>query len=116
MNAIKNAQNLQKDLSQYQEQQKAIKLIKLTTENAKLRDEGGRLRETNNYLEQSLHDLQQYSKRNNLELSGLEECKDGNEEETKLIEFFQELGVTIDIDDIEACHRPNERIGRNHYL
>jgi len=49
-----------------------------------------------------VHVLQQYSWRNNLEISGLEEFSDSNEEETKKIEFFQELGVTINAAD---CHR-----------
>ena len=80
-------------------------------------DEVGRLRKTNTYLENGVHDLQKYSRRNNLGISGLEECKDSNEAEAKLIEFFQDLGVAIDTDDIEACHRvPTKRKDRKKPL
>eukprot|EP00795_Rhopilema_esculentum_P017783 gene17783-9462_t len=52
----------------------------------------------------------QYSRRNNLELSGFAECRDSEEEETKLQEFFQDLGVTIHTGNIEAGHRiPTKR-------
>lgn len=114
VNAIKTAPKLkdvitglQNDLREYQDQQKAISgdLVKLTADNAKLKNEVERLSEKNSYLENGLHDLQQYSRRNNLEISGLAECRDSNEEETRLLEFFQELGVSIHTEDIEACHR-----------
>ena len=69
VNAIKTAPKLKDviaglrdDLRDYQDQQKAIStdLVKLTVENAKLRNEVGRLRETKTYLENGLHYLQQY--------------------------------------------------------
>ena len=98
---------LQNDLREYQDQQKAISsyLVKLTADNAKLTNDVERLPEKNSFLENGLHDLQQYSRWNNLEISGLAECRDSDKEETRLLEFFQELGVTIYTEDIEACHQ-----------
>ena len=105
-------EGLQNDLREYQNQQKVISgdLVELAAENARLKDGVQRLHGANMYLENGLHDLQQYSRRNNLERSGLQECKDSGEEEAKLLEFFHELGVTIEAGDIEACHRiPTKR-------
>ena len=110
---------LQNDLREYQNQQKVISgdLVQLAAENARSKDEVQRLHGANTYLENGLHDLQQYSRRNNLEISGLQECKDSGEEEAKLLEFFHELGVTIEAGEIEACHRiPTKRKGKKKPL
>ena len=120
MKAIKTApwlkdiiEGLQNDLREYQNQQKVISgdLFELAADNARLKDEVQRLvHGANMYLENCLHDLQQYSRRNSLEISGLQECRDSGEEEAKLLEFLHELGVTIEAGDIEACHRiPTKR-------
>ena len=68
------------DLRDYQNRQKTISSFKLAAENARLKDEVQRLHGANTYLENSLHDLHQYSRRNNIKLSGSQECKDSSEE------------------------------------
>ena len=101
-----------KRLAEVSKPQKVISgdLVEFAAENARLKDQVQRLHGPNMYLENGLHDLQQFSRRNNLEISGLEECKDSGEEEAKPLEFFHELGVTIEAGDIEACHRiPTKR-------
>ncbi|KAK4320927.1 hypothetical protein Pmani_008244 [Petrolisthes manimaculis] len=55
--------------------------------------------------------LEQYSRRENLRISGLEEEDDETEEvlEAKIIEFAQDIGVKIKSNDISLAHR----MGRN---
>ena len=105
-------ESLQNDMREYQNQQVVIScdLVELAAEKARLKDQVQRLHGANMYLENGLHDLHQYSRRNNLKRYGLQECKDSGEEEAKLLEFLHELGVTIEAGDIETCHRiPTKR-------
>ena len=62
---------------------------------------------TNNLLklENEHYELQQYSRRNNVEILGLPDIFTGDRLTGKVAEFCNDVGVMIEIRDIEACHR-----------
>lgn len=62
------------------------------------------------------HDIEcnnQYHRRNNLELSGIPNSIDDNELEVKTIEVLKKIDVTVNLQDIEACHRLPAKNGKN---
>lgn len=56
-------------------------------------------------LEISSNNLQQYGRRNNLEISGIPDTIPSNELEDKAIEIFKAIDVDVEKSNIEACHR-----------
>ena len=56
-------------------------------------------------LENEHYELQQYSRRNNVEILGLPDIFTGDRLTGKVAEFCNDVGVMIEIRDIEACHR-----------
>ena len=52
------------------------------------------------------HDrLEQYNRRNNLEIAGISDIVNDRDLEAKAIEILQDAGVSVSSADIEACHR-----------
>ena len=56
-------------------------------------------------LEKNQAKLEQYSRRNNVEFSNVPNDILDNQLEDKAIEICRELGVEVDQNDIEGCHR-----------
>ena len=57
------------------------------------------------HLESNYNSLEQYGRRNNLEISGIPDSFDQTNLEDKVVEIFDKIGVALSNDEIEACHR-----------
>ena len=49
--------------------------------------------------------LEQYSRRNNIEVSGIPDSVEDNCFEEKFISVFTSIGIDVKSNDIEPCHR-----------
>ena len=85
---------------------------KLTTENMLLKEEIQTLKEKDqekslkiNDLERDIIDLQQYTRRNNVEICGIPNEIGQHDLEGAVIKIGDAIGVEIYEEDIEACHR-----------
>ena len=93
-------------------------LLKLQNDLQELRSEVKELKEShtqssdNTELEKHIHDLDQYQKRNNIEISGIPKGFEDNLED-KVIEVWNSLGFNEELktSDIQACHRLDELSG-----
>ena len=72
-----------------------------STQDKRLNDQFDRIIE----LETDLGKLNQYGRRNNIEITGIPESVEQDELEEKIIEIMKEINITIKPRDIEACHR-----------
>ena len=57
------------------------------------------------YLEKNQAKGEQYSRRNNVEISGIPNTIPDNDLENTVISICRDTGVEIDPKDIEVCHR-----------
>ena len=60
-------------------------------------------------MEKDITNLQQYIRRNNVEIVGIPENVDSEQLESITIHIAESIGVKIDHNDIEACHRLKKR-------
>ncbi|XP_057291154.1 uncharacterized protein LOC130613821 [Hydractinia symbiolongicarpus] len=93
-------------------QQKNDIVEQLRTENKVLRDEIDAMKEKNQEkdkfmleLEKDVINLQQYVRRNNVEICGIPNSIDQDELQDKVIEIAKAIGVEFSESDVEACHR-----------
>jgi len=56
-------------------------------------------------MERDIVEMQQYVRRNNIEIVGIPESIRQDELESKVIDLASDLSIQITKDDIEACHR-----------
>ena len=56
-------------------------------------------------LESKCNPLEQYGRRNKLEISGIPDSVDQTDLQDKVVEIFDKIGVDLSNDEIEACHR-----------
>ena len=77
-----------------------------------LKEENFRLQQKVQHLENKLPDieiaenkLEQYTRRNNIEIPGIPSTVHDNLLEDKVIDIFSQLNITISKSDIEDCHR-----------
>ena len=77
-----------------------------------LKEENFRLQQKVQHLENKLSDieiveykLEQYTRRNNIEIQGIPSTVHDNLLEDKVIDIFSQLNITISKSDIEDCHR-----------
>ena len=70
---------------------------------------------TNNLLklEKEHYELQQYSRRNNVEILGLPDIFTGDRLTEKIVELCNDVGVMIEVRVIEACHRLFQKESNN---
>ena len=70
---------------------------------------------TNNLLklEKEHYELQQYSRRNNVEILGLPDIFTGDRLTEKVVELCNDVGVMIEVRGIEACHRLFQKESNN---
>jgi len=88
----------------------------LSTKSLVIDDLKSKLEEIGNYsdsrelieIERDNSELQQYIRRNNIEIAGIPDSIKLNELESKVIEIGKAVNVKISTDDIEACHRLNQ--------
>ena len=60
-------------------------------------------------LEKQVFSNSQYSRRDTLEVVGIEESVNDDKLEDKVIEIFSDIDVTINSTDIQACHRLSDK-------
>ena len=77
----------------------------LVDENLRLQEKVVFLEKRLNLTESDTYSLQQYSRRNNIEISGIPETVTDNDLEQKVIEILDCIDVNVDSRDIETCHR-----------
>ena len=78
----------------------------LKEENLKLQNKVKKLEDQLLMLDQRSNNLDQYNRRNNLEIQGIpDNVTDDDEIEGKVIEIFSCLGIEVEGADIEDCHR-----------
>ena len=93
-------------------------LLKLQNDLQEFRSEVKELKEShtqssnNTQLEKHIHDLDQYQRRNNIEISGIPNISEDSLEE-KVIEVWNSLGFNEELktSDIQACHHLDELSG-----
>ena len=100
---------------QYESQRKSIdnmlkKQVALEKENMAFKEEIKSLEKKFISSAQELNDLQQYGRRECIELVGIPKMENENTEEVA-IKVFNEIGVKINQSDITACHRVPSRKG-----
>ena len=71
----------------------------------RLVEENARLNERVKTLEIEIYNSQQYSRRNNIVLSGIPNHVDDASLEEKVIKIFKSIDVEVHEKEIEACHR-----------
>ena len=77
----------------------------LREENLKLQNKVKKLEEQLLGIDQKNNHLDQYSRRNNLEIQGIPANITDDELEGKVINIFSCLGIEVKRSDIEDCHR-----------
>ena len=56
-------------------------------------------------IERDVIDLQQYIRRNNIEICGIPDDINDKDLEKKVLEIADIIGIKVESDDVEACHR-----------
>ena len=56
-------------------------------------------------LESSYNMLEQYARRNNLEITGIPDSMPQKDLENKVVDILNTIGVNVSNDDFEDCHR-----------
>ena len=64
-------------------------------------------------LEKERYEFQQYSRRNNVKILGLPDIFTGDRLTEKVVELCNDVGVMIEVTDIEACHRLFQKESNN---
>ena len=107
-----NITNLEtKLLSRFDELTKELLNVKdviiknLQAENERLREKVCSLESKVTSLEIDQNKLEQYGRRNNIEVSGIPDSVKDNCLEKKIISVFTSVGIEVKSNDIEACHR-----------
>lgn len=119
----KSLEDLKDELFKKFESQKVDIIDHLTNENLILKSEIVSLKESNSNLIKEMHgieedviNLQQYIRRNNVEIHGIPDDIEDADLEDKVIEIGETIGVHLKRRDIEACHRlrrgKNDKIAR----
>ena len=77
----------------------------LQAENERLREKVSNLENIATSLEINQNMLEQYSRRNNTEVSGILDSVEDTCLEENVISVFTSIGIDLKSDEIEACHR-----------
>ena len=107
-----NITNLEtKLLSRFDELTKELLSVKymitkhLQASNERLREKVRNLESKVTSLEINQNKLEQYSRRNNIEVSVIPDSVEDNCLEEKIISVFTSIGISVKSNDIKACHR-----------
>ena len=104
--------NMQKQLACMTEEMQGIKLHNLETENKKLKQQNVHLENQVLHLGNQINDLEQYGRRQNLEIQGVamnDDQETPQELELKVLSVLQHMDGSIDKDDIDVMHRLGSR-------
>ena len=77
----------------------------LKEENFRLQQKVQHLKNKLSNIELAENKLEQYMRRNNVEIQGIPSIVHGNLLEDKVIAIFSKLNITASKSDIEGCHR-----------
>lgn len=91
---------------------KDIIIKDLQIENQRLRKKVNDLQKKIISSEENINSLEQYGRRNNIEISGIPESVEDKKLEETIIEVLSKIDVNVSASDIEACHRlgkPNNK-------
>ena len=77
----------------------------LQVENQRLRNKTNNLEKKVISLEESSNSLEQYDRRDNLEITGIPDDFEDQNLEEKVIEILDKIDVNVSSKDIEACYR-----------
>ena len=83
----------------------------LKKENKQLRSELVDTKSKLKSVERDIVNLQQYDRRNNVEIVGIPKEVSDKNLESKVLELFKFLKIEVSKDDIEACHRLRKKPG-----
>lgn len=118
---VEELNQLKKYFQEVSEQNKNEIIKQLTLENEQLKSDIVDLKHKDqeksklvNQLEKDVVDLQQYIRRNNIEIWGIPENIQQNKLESTVIKIANAIGVEIYDDDIEACHRLKGKNNNNN--
>ena len=84
---------------------KNVIITRLQEDNKMLKEKVNMLESKVSDLETNCNSLEQYGRRNNLELSGIPDSVEDKDLEKTVIKIFEKIDVTVNDNDIEACHR-----------
>ena len=77
----------------------------LKAENLKLKSRVDCLEEKSIELDISRNKLDQYTRRNNIEIQGIPATVSDNHLEHKVLNIYKSMNLTVENSDIEQCHR-----------
>ena len=78
-----------------------------------LKESMTRLEQENQLLKKKLDDVEQYTRRNNVRVFGIPEEENENVENSVLKVFQEKMGVAVQPESMERCHRLGRRDDRN---
>ena len=83
-------------------------ITSLKRDNSQLRTKVEVLEKKLNDQECYISSIDQYSRRNNIEIQGIPKTVKDEELERKFIDIFSALNISITSKDVEDCHRPGK--------
>lgn len=84
---------------------KDIVIKELQLENQRLRKKVNDLEKKVYSAEENINSLEQYGRRNNIEISGIPENIEDHKLEETVVEVLNKIDLNVSNNDIEACHR-----------
>ena len=84
---------------------KDIVIKELQLENHRLRNKVTNLQKKIYSAEENINSLEQYGRRNNIEITGIPESVENEKLEETVVEVLNKINLNVSNNDIEACHR-----------
>ena len=84
---------------------KDIVIKELQLENQRLRNKVSDLQKKIYSSEEKTNSLEQYGRRNNIEITGIPESEENEKLEETVVEVLKKIDLNVSNNDIEACHR-----------
>ena len=84
---------------------KEVIIKNLQTENERLRKKVTDLENKIEVIEKEHNALEQYGRRNNIEITGIPNSVSDENLEKEVVDILKEIDVVVSVNDIEACHR-----------
>ena len=78
-----------------------------------MQEENAKLRNRVEVLESKFNQLEQYGRRNNINVSGILDSLGDNELECSVIKIMKANDIEVDNRDIEACHKIDKSKGNS---
>ena len=84
---------------------KDIPIKELQLENQRLRKKVSDLQKKIYSAEENINSLEQYGRKNNIEITGIPESIENEKLEETVVEVLNKIDLNVSNNDIEACHR-----------